>query len=310
MLRPFIIFLWLWGSVFTVAHAEVMRVTLLGTGGPPPDAERAGPAVLVEAGEHKLLFDAGRGVVQRLQESSTPLAAVDRVFFTHLHSDHIVGFPDLWLTGWIWQRRDPLRLYGPEGTVSHVVHLEQAYSEDIAFRRAYTGLSPKGVRIDAYDIEPGVVFEVDELSVRAFLVDHSPIEPAFGYLVRYGERSVAISGDTRYSENLIKHTKGVDLLIHEIADAPPNLAKRNKRLMKVLDYHTSPEDAARVFEAVQPKLAVFTHVLLFGGIDGDSVLKTVREQGYEGEVMMGEDLTWFDVGNRVTFGRYKDFNFW
>jgi len=76
-----------------------IRVTQLGTGAPPPVMNRFGPSILVEPGGQKFLFDAGRGALQRLAQAGVRWQDVDGVFLTHLHSDHVVGFPDLWLTG-------------------------------------------------------------------------------------------------------------------------------------------------------------------------------------------------------------------
>src|SRR5262245_57568678 len=96
-----------------------IRVTLPGTGNPPPSIDRFGPSVLVEAGPERLLVDAGRGSTMRLFEigSAPLLSGITAVLLTHLHSDHIVGLPDVWLTGWIFGRRGPLEIYGPAGTV-------------------------------------------------------------------------------------------------------------------------------------------------------------------------------------------------
>src|SRR5882757_697248 len=107
------------------ASAEGMRVTLLGTGSPAPAMNRFGPSTLVEAGDKKFLFDAGRGAMQRLVQTNTEWRDIDGVFFTHLHSDHVVGFPDLWLTGWLVGagRNRPLEVWGPPGTENMVSHL-------------------------------------------------------------------------------------------------------------------------------------------------------------------------------------------
>src|SRR5882757_7531947 len=88
------------------ASAQDIRVTLLGTGTPAPVMNRFGPSILVEAGGQKFLFDAGRGSLQRLVQSQVSWRDVNGVFLTHLHSDHVVGFPDLWLTGWLTSNRD------------------------------------------------------------------------------------------------------------------------------------------------------------------------------------------------------------
>src|ERR1044071_6827541 len=84
-----------------VARGQDIKITLLGTGWPPAVMNRFGPSTLVEAGGQKFIFDAGRGALQRLNQIKVRWQNVDGVFLTHLHSDHVVGFPDMWLTGWI-----------------------------------------------------------------------------------------------------------------------------------------------------------------------------------------------------------------
>ena len=101
------------------AQGQDIKITLLGTGCPPAVMNRFGPSTLVEAGGQKFIFDAGRGALQRLNQVKVPWQGIDAVFLTHLHSDHVVGFPDLWLTGWLVGRpgRDrPLQVRGPTGT--------------------------------------------------------------------------------------------------------------------------------------------------------------------------------------------------
>src|SRR5713226_8427671 len=125
----------------TIARAQNVKVTLLGTGSPIPSIQRFGPSILVEAGPEKLLFDCGRGVPIRLSQIHIPMREVTAVFFTHLHSDHIVGFPDLWLTGWLpnpafAHRTEPLHVYGPIGTRQMILHLKKAYRADIRIRTA------------------------------------------------------------------------------------------------------------------------------------------------------------------------------
>lgn len=128
---------------------QSIKVTLLGTGAPQPSVERSGPSTLIEAGGRKFLIDAGRGALERLTQAGLFLRDIDGVLLTHLHSDHVVGLPDLWLTGWLVRpgRARPLTLWGPRGTSSMVSHLREAFAYDIQIRQSDDGASPAGVRI-------------------------------------------------------------------------------------------------------------------------------------------------------------------
>src|SRR5690242_14203870 len=97
---------------------DAMKVTFLGTGGGPrPNPTRFGASILVHVGTEDLLFDCGRGVTLRLVQAGIPLRHVSKIFLTHLHSDHVIGIPDLLLTGWGTSGRAvPLRVWGPNGT--------------------------------------------------------------------------------------------------------------------------------------------------------------------------------------------------
>ncbi|MDH3404355.1 MAG: MBL fold metallo-hydrolase, partial [Acidobacteriota bacterium] len=132
-------------------------ITLLGTGNPRPSMERFGPSILVEAGETDILIDVGRGALQRLFQigAAEQIGAVDLVLFTHLHSDHVVGFPDLWLTGWVFGRDRPLPVLGPPGTQSMCDHLEEAFAFDRKVRGRDGRYSAAGVTIAVTDVDPG-----------------------------------------------------------------------------------------------------------------------------------------------------------
>ena len=278
-------------------HADYMRVTLLGTGSPRPSLDRNGPAVLVEVGGKYLLFDAGRGVVQRLHQLDIRISEIQHVFLTHLHSDHISALDDVWLTGWIYQRPLPLNIYGPMGTKSFVDHLQQTYSYDVQLRNLYSGLDLKSGLINTNEIKPGVIFSENGLKVTAFTVNHKPVDPSYGYRIDFGDRSVVISGDTTFSQNLVDHASNIDLLIHEIMSVKGKILEKNPRLQKIQRYHTNPLQLLEVVNEVKPRATVLTHVILVGTSEED-VLQQVKE-GYEGEIYMGEDLIRIEVGSNV-----------
>lgn len=291
-------------ALATVSSAQDFKVTLLGTGNPRPVMSRFGPSILVEAGKEKLLFDCGRGATQRLYQLQIPFTAITGLFLTHLHSDHTVGIPDLWLTGWVMGRDTPLSVWGPEGTKAMMEHLQEAYAFDVHIRRDVdTKLPGAGAMVVAKDIEEGTVYDSAGVKVTAFLVDHGEIKPAFGYRIDYGGHSVTLSGDTRPSENLIRFAQGTDVLIHEVIDvaAYGNLAKSDtsEQNKKILGHHTTAEQAGTVFTRVKPRLAVYSHIV---PPDVPNLVPHTRTT-YSGPLEVGEDLMSIEVGDKITVHR-------
>jgi len=271
-------------------HDE-MRVTLLGTGTPFPNAERFGSAILVEVAGKKLLFDCGRGVVIRLTQAQVNSADIDGLFLTHLHSDHVVGIPDLWLSGWFLGRSKPLPIWGPSGTRSMAEHLVQAFGFDVRIRQATPDPLPaNGVEIDAKEIEQGEIYNDGLTRVSAFHVDHGTVKPAFGYRIESGGHSVVISGDTKFCQNLVDSAKGPDCLIHAAWSASwKNPAPPSMRSI------ASAEDAGRVFAIVKPKLGVIYHYKTEEGLS-DAVRKE-----YKDPFVIAKDLMVINVGKTVTW---------
>ncbi len=289
-------------AVGAVAPDE-FRVTLLGTGSPAPVMRRFGPGVLVQAGGKTLLIDCGRGTTQRLMQSGLRLGQVDALFLTHLHSDHIVGIPDLWLTGWLEtnyaQRKGPFVVYGPVGTQGMMDGLVKAYDWDIQARIADQDLKPANIRAVVSEFKPGVIYDQGGVKVTAIEVDHGELlKPAFGFRVDYDGRSVTISGDTRFSENLIDKGMGTDLLIHQVAAVQEALLA-SPVFKVILSHHTRPEEAGTVFNRVKPKLAVYYHFVLLGtpaipAVTEKQVLEMTRKT-YSGPLLIGEDLMAFRI---------------
>ena len=283
------------------AATAKMKVTLLGTApGPVVRLTRYQTTTLVEAGEEKLLFDCGRGVLLRLVEAGVPTQKVTKLFITHLHSDHIVDIPDLMLTPWAARtaRKGPLEVWGPEGTVDMMDHLQKAFAYDIHIRRDVDEhFSAEGIKVQSHDVRQGVIYENNGVKVTAFLVDHGPVKPAYGYRVDYAGRSIALSGDTRPSDNLVQFSKGVDVLLHEAID--PEVLRSIKsdftsqQTENIIAHHSTAEQAGEIFSRVKPRLAVIYHS------EGTPNLQAKARKTYGGSLEMADDLMTIEIGDDV-----------
>lgn len=303
-----------------VASQDIV-VTLLGTAGPSMSIERAESGTLIQAGGETLLIDCGRGVPERIVQLG--VRGVDKVFLTHLHSDHTQGLPILWMSGWN-SRSGKLSVWGPgagvdqpTGTVGLAQALSVGYATNTHIRRDLVEKwSAEKIIIDAHDIEEGVVYQNKGVTVSAFRVKHDPVTPAFGYRVDYAGHSVVVSGDTRPSDNLVKFAKGTDVLIHEVfmqggsesgmvagmsvgmtavsGMAPPDSGMASTS--PVAAYHTTPEEAAEIFAQVNPRLAVYSHI----APNYVDPTERTRAAGYKGPLQVGQDLMKITVSEVIT----------
>lgn len=264
-----------------------LRVIVCGSGTPQADPDRVGSCLAVIAAGHVILIDSGYGSARRLDLDGVPMHAIRAVFLTHLHSDHITDLAELVNRSWRAGRSEPLAVLGPPGTGDTVAGFMLALKKDLEFRELnvrgrHSGPSvhgpleaapamPREFGIAAADERP-LVWERDGLRVYAFLVDHAPVRPAYGYRIEYGGRSVTVSGDTRYYEQLAVHADGSDLLLHEVyakdfveramrARVVAGDARMAAEARAVMDYHTAPREAAAIARDGSVGCLVLTHVI-------------------------------------------------
>ena len=282
----------------------VIKVTLLGTGTPTPNPRQFGPSILVESGDTKLLFDCGRGCGHRLWNLGPQyLRETSHLFLTHMHSDHTVGVADLYMNGWNQGRQENLQVLGPAGAEVFMRHLRLAYEEDVVFRADLQrhAVARESLDYAAIEVVDGERITIDDVTVTAIAVDHHVIEPAFGYRVDVGEFSVVISGDTAYSENLIRHSIGADVLIHEVMSPALEHFVRTTFSQEVADdivaLHTLAPDVGRVFSRSRPRLGVLTH------LDNDPAripeLEAQIETTWSGDFVVAEDLMVIEIGESI-----------
>ena len=309
---------------------DALHVLLCGTGSPMPDLTRANACVAAIAGGKVVIIDAGPGSWAKLAALQVPAAKVDTVLLTHLHSDHIGDLGELATQSWLGGRKVPLNVYGPpappeterttnaegetlgeNGTEKAVAGFAQAYNADAEFRIAQGGplVPTEAARMIGHDIpapaaeESVTVYDQGGLKISAFLVNHDPVEPAYGYRIDYKGRAAVISGDTGKVPNMVRFSKGADLLVHEALSArlvellagaldQSGNSRAGTMARQIIAYHTTPVEAAEIAREAEVPLLVLTHEVppLRNGLMRHMFMQGVREaRGSNGDIMLGKD---------------------
>ncbi len=274
------------------------QVVILGTGTPVPDHTRAGAGVAIVYESQAYVFDVGGGVVRRAIEASSHLdipalfpTNIQHVFITHLHSDHMLDLVELVWTLW-WRRTSQISVWGPAGLEAAAKGMYEMMNADITIRSSSSPVvNPGFYRIIPTEIEEGTIFTNDGITIEAFTVAHGNISPAFGYRITTPDKVVVISGDTSYSEKLVKMAKGADVLVHEvISNEGVSELSEDWRLYHFRS-HTVTNELARVATEARPDLLVLYHVIFYGA-PVETVLTEVQAL-YDGEVVLANDLDVF-----------------
>ncbi len=199
-----------------------MKLHTLGTGGPRPDPERNSACHVLEAAGRHLMFDVGRGAIQRIAQKGLPFAAIGPLFVSHHHVDHIGELSNYLITSWLAGRREPLCIYGPPGTAGIVdVLMKSVYDRDIAFRtEGETAFGPF-VGAEVTEVRAGPVAEGEGWKVSCEEMEHGhglPFGKAFlarwtclAYRVEAEGRVFSFSGDAVMCDPLIRIATGADL---------------------------------------------------------------------------------------------------
>ena len=254
---------------------DSLSAVVCGSRSPIPSPGRAQTCILVNAGGNYYVVDIGDGSAANLNNWRIDTNKIRATLLTHLHSDHISDLADLHMMAWVNSaHKKPLDVFGPEGVQLVTQGFEDAYQLDYQYRHDHHGDEVAPIDIVGFnphpiDLSNPVIINENGLKVTAFRVPHDPVEPALGYRFDYKGRSIVISGDTSYSENLIKNAKDADVLFHEAQanhqlDIMKDALADNKGLVKVLDdivtYHSTPIEAAQAANLANVDHLMFYHL--------------------------------------------------
>ena len=252
-----------------------LKITLCGTSSPLPAPGRAQACVAVETPRHLYLVDAGSGSAATANLAGVPTEKLRGILLTHFHSDHISDIGDFNLNSWVAGRPQPLQVIGPDGVDRIVEGLNITYELDRGYRVSHHGaefLNPELGILQSRSINEGVIVDEDGLRITAFEVSHPPIEPAFGYRLDYGGRSVVISGDSLVTDKIVEISDGVDVVLHDAMELQlvqtaenvlrnAGVTRTATVLHDIQDYHATTEDLQRLVDEAEIGLLALYHLV-------------------------------------------------
>ncbi|WP_333890530.1 ribonuclease Z [Mycolicibacterium gadium] len=271
----------------------MIEVTLLGTGSPIPDANRAGPSTLVRAGGQTFLIDCGRGVQQRLTGAGTGANALTALLLTHLHSDHIADLGDVIITRWVSTFTPdpaPLPIIGPPGTAEVVEHTLKAFGFDIGYRIAHHADLNSPPPVEVFEYTDGPVWDRDGVQIRVAPTDHRPVAPTIGFRIEHAGASVVLAGDTVPCESLDALASGAGALVHTVIRKDLIDAMPMQRIRDICDYHSSVEQAAETATRAGVGILILTHYVPAIAPGAEDEWRALAATAFDRQIEVGDDL--------------------
>jgi len=282
-----------------------MRIIALGTGMPTQTPNNKSAAFLVELGNgESFLFDLGTGSTDSLSGIQPDYSKLDKVFASHLHTDHIGDLATLWVAGWIGGRYTPLHVWGPSGatpelgTASMVNHIEKAWAWDVFAR---SGVLPDaGGKLVAHEFDfskTAVIYEKNGVAITSFPAIHI-MDGAVSYRLDWNGLSFVFGGDSYPNKWFLENAKDADVVVHECFFTPEQWMeiagfpyKQAYWVTSII--HTPPEGFGKIMSTVKPRMAVAYHYWNHRDVEFE-IFERVRKT-YDGPLTMANDLTVINV---------------
>jgi ribonuclease Z len=284
---------------------DEMRITALGTGMPNQSPSNVAASFLVELGNGEaFLFDLGTGATDRLAGLETDYAKLDKVFASHLHTDHVGDIASLWVSGWLNGRYTPLHVYGPSGstpelgTKIHIDHIREAWAWDVTSR---AGTLPNaGGEIIAHEFDyskTAVIYDKNGVKVTTFPAIHIR-DGSVSFRLDWNGLSFVFGGDSIPNKWFAKEAKGADVVVHECFFTPEQWMRiagwpYKQAYWVTSQIHTPPEGFGKLMSIVKPRMAVAYHYWNHRDVEL-GIFERVRKT-YDGPLTMSDDLTVLNV---------------
>jgi len=286
------------GNIHLSANNEKLVATIIGSGSPIYNINRAGPSVLITQGKTSILVDMGNGTQANLNKLKFNVRNLSALFFTHHHLDHNEEFVPLFIRSILG--RNNFTIAGPPNTSELVSTNFKFYKEDISYRLSKSRRNLQS-RVNSFitkDLKGGESFYINNIKVSVQKVPHSIY--AVAYRFDYKNQSIVVTGDLTYTNDLTNFAKKADYLIIDSGGmfmqnkkrramyANKN-NKRNKGSKSAKDRaHLNLADSSLIAKNAEVKNLVYTH-FRNGNINMKESLEEINKN-YSNNVIFAKDL--------------------
>jgi len=283
---------------------DEMRLVACGTGMPTARPKQAASCWLLELGNgEKFVFDIGTGSAERISALQIPYNHIDKVFLSHLHTDHFGDLDALYVGGALAGRQKPLRVWGPSGdtpergTKYAVEHLSKALTWDLDGRKGIT--DPRGYHIEAYEFDykgiNEIVYQENGVTIRSFPAIHS-LDGPVSFILEWNGLKFVFGGDTYPNIWYAEYAKDADIAIHECFISVPDMITKFKftpqsALSVATQIHTAPEAFGKMMSIIEPRMAIAYH--FFNDYDTQPGINDRIRSTYDGPLSLSTDyMVW------------------